>query len=78
MRNDFKKMSVSETTPVALDGVPIKPIQRPQPKKHTGKDYVISNSTFSQNRLTCVQCIAPGPGAIPPPPQSNIDDSSGG
>lgn len=72
-------MSVSDTAPVALDGVPIKPIQRPQPKKHAGKVFiVVSTKLCHSNAQRSIYCTAPGPGAIPPPPQSNIDDSSCG
>ncbi|XKL63471.1 hypothetical protein PGB90_005835 [Kerria lacca] len=54
VKNDLKKLN-SDGQPVTAEVVPIKPIQRPQPKKPT----------------------APGPGAIPPPPQNNSEDLTG-
>lgn len=37
VRNDLKKITIVDSTFVS-DTVPIKPIQRPQPKKPTGLD----------------------------------------
>ncbi|KAK7591326.1 hypothetical protein V9T40_002939 [Parthenolecanium corni] len=77
MRNDFKKMSVTETTPVALDGVPIKPIQRPQPKKHTapGPGAIppppqsnIDDSSGGGSGPTSLPVIAASKKEPPPPP----------
>lgn len=73
--------------PPSLEPGDIRPIQRPQPKKPTGK--LPTNNSLSKNCVfnkikakMLISCVsAPGRGAIPPPPHSSIlnapDDMQG-